>query len=99
MMMVPPSEPDDTPPGDPPSFVHRSPSQITTGKVVQGRFDLNDIGLIESEIIQNLRADGGDVTISITISATKPGGFSEGIARSVRENSVQLGLDYEQNEE
>ena len=77
----------------------RGPSRITTGKVVQGRLDLNDVGLIENEIIQNLRADGGDVTISITISATKPDGFSESITRSVRENSAQLGLDFSTDSE
>ena len=76
----------------------RGPSRITAGKVIQGRFDLNDVGLIENEIIQNLRADGGEVTISITISAIKPDGFSESITRSVRENSDQLGLDYEDDQ-
>ena len=90
--------PDDTPPDDSPTPAPRGPSRITAGKVIQGRFDLNDVGLIENEIIQNLRADGGEVTISITISATKPDGFSESITRSVRENSDQLGLDYEDDQ-
>ena len=100
----PPFEPDETPlhdipPDDPKPPAARGPSRIVTGKVVQGRFDLNDVGLMENEIIQNLRADGGEVTISITISATKPDGFSENITRSVRENSVQLGLNYEEEDE
>ena len=92
---------DPTPPGDPlpPPPAPRGPSRITTGKVVQGRLDLNDVGLIENEIIQNLRDDGGDVTISITISATKPDGFSESITRSIRENSAQLGLDFSTDSE
>ena len=90
--------PDLTPPGAPPSPTPRGPSRITTGKVVQGRLDLNDVGLIENEIIQNLRADGGEVTISITISATKPDGFSESITRSIRENSAQLGLEYHETQ-
>ena len=92
---------DPTPPGDPlpPPPAPRGPSRITTGKVVQGRLDLNDVGLIENEIIQNLRADGGHVTISITISAIKLDGFSESITRSVRENSAQLGLDFSTDSE
>ena len=93
---------DPTPSGEdhptaPPTL--RGPSRIVTGKVIQGRFDLNDVGLIENEIIQNLRADGGDVTITITISATKPDGFSESITRSVRENSAQLGLEFSTDSE
>ena len=100
---VPSTDPIDTPtdhahPDDSPLPAPRGPSRITAGKVIQGRFDLNDIGLIENEIIQNLRTDGGEVTISITISATKPDGFSESITRSVRENSDQLGLDYEDDQ-
>ena len=99
----PTAEPDDappgsTPPGDPLPFTPRRPSRITAGKVIQGRFDLNDVGLIENEIIQNLRADGGEVTISITISAIKPDGFSESITRSIRENSAQLGLEYHETQ-
>ena len=39
---------------------------------------------------------GGEITVSVTVSATKPDGFSENTARSVRENSVQLGLNLEQ---
>ena len=89
---------DQTPPDDSPPPATSGPSRITAGKVIQGRFDLNDLGLIENEIIQNLRTDGGEVTISITISATKPDGFSENITRSVRENSDQLGLDYEDDQ-
>ena len=36
-----------------------------------------------------------DITVSVTVSATKQDGFSENIARSIRENSVQLGLNLE----
>ncbi len=38
------------------------------------------------------------MSIHITISATKPDGFSGSITRSVRENSDQLGLDYEDDQ-
>ena len=53
--------------------------------------------MLRDEIIRNLSADGGEVTVKITITANRPDSFSEGTARAVRENSDQLGLDYEQS--
>ncbi len=73
--------------------VRRGPSRITASKTAQGDLSLDDVGQLREEIIRNLREDGGDVTVTITISALKPGGFSENIARSIRENGIQLGLD------
>ena len=45
-----------------------------------------------------LSSDGGEITVEITISASKPDGFSDGIIRSVRENSAQLGLEFNESD-
>ena len=72
---------------------------IIVNKVVQGDIDLNDISLLREDIIRNLNEDGGEITVSVTVSARKPEGFSENTIRSIRENSVQLGLNFELVEE
>ena len=78
---------------DPVAPAQRGPRRITTTKTMQGEISLDDVNLLRDEIIRNLRDDGGEITVSITINAKKPGGFSENTARSVRENSSQLGID------
>lgn len=90
---APPQPPvvDTVPPSAPPAV-----TQMVVNKTFQSEMDLNDISLLNEEIIRNLKDDGVQITVSVTVSATKPGGFSENIARSVRENSVQLGLEFEQ---
>ncbi len=75
------------------------PKSIIVGKVVQGDIDLNDISQLREEIIRNLNDDGGEITVSVTVSASKPDGFSENTVRSIRENSEQLGLNFEPVEE
>ncbi len=70
-------------------------TQIVVNKIFQREIDLNDISLLNEEIIRNLNADGVHITVSVTVSATKQDGFSENITRSVRENTVQLGLNLE----
>ena len=82
------------PPPPPPA----GPSRITARKVSGGDISLDDINTLRDEIIRNLSADGGEVTVEIIVSAQKADGFSESITRSVRENSVQLGLQFETNE-
>ena len=74
----------------------RGPRYITATKTMQSDISLDDVNLLREEIIRNLRDDGGEITISITINAKKLDGFSENIARSVRENSTQLSIDFEQ---
>ncbi len=71
----------------------RGPSRIIASKTVQGDLSLDEVGQLREEIIRNLQADGGAVTVTITISGQKEDGFSEGIERSVRENGAQLGLE------
>lgn len=80
---------------DPVAHTQRGPRHITATKTMQSDISLDDVNLLREEIIRNLRDDGGEITISITINAEKTDGFSESIARSVRENSTQLGLNLE----
>lgn len=72
---------------------------IVVSKSVPGDIDLNDISQLREEIIRNLNEDGGEITVSVTVSARKHDGFSENTVRSVRENSEQLGLNFEPDEE
>ena len=88
---APGSQPDDAPR---PSRAIRTKSVIV-GKTLQGDIDLNDISLLREEIIRNLIADGGEITVEITVSAEKPDGFSENTVRAVSENSKQLDLNFE----
>ena len=91
---APPGRPvvDIAPPSGPPAV-----TRIIVNKSFEGDIDLNDISLLNEEIIRNLKAEGVHITVSVTVSATKEDGFSENIARSVRENSSQLGLNVEAN--
>ncbi len=79
--------------------VQRGPSRITASKTARGDLSLDDVAQLQEEIIRNLLEDGGDVTVEIIISASKPGGFSNNIARSIRENGVQLDLKLELDDE
>ena len=87
-------EPTET--NDPVAPTQRGPRYITATKTMQSDISLDDVNLLREEIIRNLRDDGGEITIGITINAKKLDGFSESIARSVRENSTQLSIDFEQ---
>ncbi len=96
--------PDDDPPTRPPSEPPpptRAPTvkRIQVNKVVQGQLSLDDISSIYEEIVRSLTDGGGEVTVSFTVSATNDNGFPENIARAVRENSQQLGLDFEEGAE
>ena len=74
-----------------------SPKRIVVTKTIQNDISLDDISVLREEIIRNLNADDGSVTIEIVITANKPEGFSESTARAMRENSDQLSLDFEQS--
>ncbi len=75
----------------------RRTRSITARKRWEGQFSLDDINLLREEIIRNLSGDGGEITVEIIVSARNPEGFSENIARSVWENSRQLGLDFNED--
>lgn len=82
---------------DTPGPASTRPRRIVARKTTGANISLDDINQLREEIIRNLSNDGGEITVEITVSASNPEGFSEGIARSVRENSRQLGLEF--NEE
>ena len=84
---------DDYGPKSSPSPPPFGPSQITATKQLQGDINLNDVSEIQAEIIRNLRDDGGDVTVTITVSASKEGGFSQNTLRAIRENGDALQLE------
>ncbi|MCY3938336.1 MAG: DUF499 domain-containing protein [Chloroflexi bacterium] len=69
------------------------PTRIVATKILHGEMSLDDIDQLRDEIVRNLSGDGGKVTVEIIIRASKSGGFSESITRSVRENSEQLDVD------
>lgn len=84
------------PPDAPPSPPSTGPARISARKRITGDISLDDVSQLREEIIVNLQRDGGEVTVEITITGRKPGGFSESTRRTVRENSVQLSLDFEE---
>ena len=94
----PPTESQQTDGGPPVTATPRLSRLIVVNKTVQNDIDLNDISNLREEIIRNLGDDGGEITISITVSAQKQDGFSESITRSIRENAVQLGLEFEETQ-
>lgn len=74
------------------------PKRIVATKSMSGEISLDDTQQLSDEIIRCLRDDGGEVTIQITIEAHKEDGFSDNVVRVARENSVQLGLDYQSSD-
>ena len=69
------------------------PSRVTATKRLQGDISLDDVSEIQAEIVRNLRDDGGEVTVTITVAASKSGGFSQNTIRSIRENGSSLQLE------
>ena len=74
------------------------PSLITATKQLQGDISLDEVSGIREEIIRNLTDDGGEVTVTITVSASKAGGFSQNAVRAVRENGDALQLELQIDE-
>ena len=72
----------------------RRPRRVTARKTVQSDVALYDFNRLRDEIIRNLRNDGGSVTVAVIISGEKADGFSESITRAIRENSLQLELEF-----
>ena len=90
-----PPIPDDITPPEPTA---RRTRRIVTRRTTGPNISLDDINVLREEIIRNLSNDGGEITVEIIVSAWKPEGFSESIIRSVRENSAQLGLEFDQSD-
>ena len=79
---------------DPPPRTPR-PRRVRASKKAQGDISLDDFSNLRNDIIRVLRDGGGEVTVTITIEASKTDGFDEGVTRPVRDNSGQLGLDFD----
>ena len=97
-----PDAPDSPPPHHAPPIAPHDPgaarpthTSLIVGKTVEGDMSLDDFSMMREEIIRSLNDVGGQVTISVTVSATKPGGFSDNELRAIRENSRQLELELE----
>ena len=74
-------------------------TRIVARKIVEGELSLDAINDLRQEIIAPLDADGGDVTIEITITAYKSDGFSQNIERSVKENGIELDIEVKSDNE
>lgn len=92
---VNPTNGDGTPPDELPPPKPPLPRRVRASKTIQGDLSLDDMGRLQSDIIRVLHDGGGEVTVTITIEASKDDGFDEGTTRPVRDNSGQLGLDFD----
>ena len=89
-----PGTDDDSPTPTPTPAPPRRPRRVTARKTVQSDVALYDFNRLRDEIIRNLRNDGGSVTVEVIINGEKADGFSESITRAIRENSLQLELEF-----
>ena len=71
------------------------PRRVRASKTARGDLSLDDFSNLRNDIIRVLRDGGGEVTVTITIEASKNDGFDEGLIRPVRDNSGQLGLNFD----
>ena len=84
-----------TGPEEPPRPKTPLPRRVRASKTIHGDLSLDDFGNLRNDIIRVLQDGGGDITVTITIEASKDEGFDEGVTRPVRDNSGQLGLDFD----
>ena len=82
----------------PPAPQPRRPRRVTARKTVQSDVAMYDFNQLRDEVIRNLRNDGGAVTVEVIINGEKADGFSESITRAIRENSVQLELEFTESD-
>ena len=94
-----PNEGHGPPSGGGPGPSQEGPVKIVATGTYQDDLSLDAVNQLRDEIIRNLAHDGGTVTVQITISGHKTGGFSQTITRSVRENGLQLGLHMDTSSE
>ncbi len=70
-------------------------TRVAARKTLHGAISLDQISQLQEEIIRNLSDSGTEITITIAIDARNSAGFSENTLRAVRENSEQLGVEFE----
>ena len=69
--------------------------QFTARKRIDADVAMYDFNQIRDEIARTITDGGGSVTVEITVVGYNPEGFSESIARALRQNGQQLGLNLE----
>ena len=99
-----PPDPEETPhvkpePGESPQTQPRGPVHFVATKTMQGEISLDDINLLREEIIRTMQNDGGEISVTVTIEARNPDGFSENAARSIRQNSESLNVALQEKTE
>ncbi len=78
---------------DPPQ--PKGPTHVVVTKALQLELPFGDeIKALQDEIVRTLKADGGNVSIEITVTAEKSDGFSENTTRAVKQNSEHLNADF-----
>ena len=83
-----------TPPVVPPE--PKLPTQITITKTLDAPNYIADIAKISGDIVRTMFDVGEGVEIQIQITAQNPKGFTEKTTRPARDNSDQIGLNYEE---
>ncbi len=94
---APPAE---TPPGGQPGASAgtpgaSAPTRVVARKTLHGAISLDQVSQLQEELIRNLSGEDVEITITISVDARNPAGFTEGTLRAVRENSAQLGVEFE----
>lgn len=73
----------------------KGPTHVVVRKVLPLELPFtDDLDTLQSEIVTALQADGGNVVVEITLTANKPGGFSENIARAVKQNCEHIKAEF-----
>ena len=73
----------------------KGPTHVVVTKALQLELPFaEDIDILQDEIARTLQADGGTVTVEITVTADKSDGFSENTTRAVKQNSEHLNADF-----
>ena len=72
------------------------PTRIAVTKTLDAAGYPGELSMIGSEIIRNMFEAGSDVEVTVQITASKIEGFTEQTTRPARENSNELGLNYEE---
>ena len=73
----------------------QGPTHVVVTKALQLELPfMDEIETLQDEIARTLQADGGNVTIEITVTANKSDGFSENTTRAVKQNSEHLNAEF-----
>lgn len=73
--------------------VASGPVQLVATKTMENDISLDQVNLLRDEVLHHLRAAGGDVRVTITVTARNADGFSENAVRSVKQNCETLDVE------